>query len=101
MESSAERVHNAIAAMANTGLGLFGRPKYERRIAIAFVKKIPLPLDDQIAETARSLRICGILMCATEGIEITTRCPCFLALAKDKTKEQLQEALEARLDIVI
>jgi len=34
---------------------LFRRPKYERRIAVAFVKKIPLPLDNQIAEAVRSL----------------------------------------------
>ena len=48
----------------------------------------------------RSLRICGILMCATEGIEITTKCPCFLSLAKDKAKEQLEEALGARLNVL-
>jgi len=39
-------------------------------------------------------------MCATEGIEITTKCPCFLSLAKDKAKEQLEEALGARLNVL-
>jgi len=37
-------------------------------------------------------------MCATEGIEITTKCPC--SLSKDKTKEQLEEALGARLNVL-
>jgi hypothetical protein len=67
---------------------------------VEFAKKIPLPGDAAISETARSLRIYGVLLCTKEGIDLFERCLCFQALAAEKTKDELKQALIARLDVL-
>jgi hypothetical protein len=98
MESSLEEAHDAIGAIANWGLNWFGTPALERSIAVAFAKKIPLPGQDQIAAAVQSIRIYGVFLCAIEGLDIVARCPCFWKLAEDKSKEELEAVLEAKLD---
>ena len=98
MEALLKVAHDAMGAIADEGLGVLGRPTYERRIAEAFAKKLPIPGEEQIAVTIRSLRICGVWVCSVEGIYILTRCPCFRSLAADATEEELKLALDAKLD---
>ena len=100
MESCVKRAHDAIGAIADTGLDWLGRPTLERNIAVAFAKKIPLPGEDQIKATVQAIRIFGVLLCADKGLDIVNCCPCFWKLAEDKSKEELKEVLERKLDVL-
>lgn len=100
MESCVERAHDAIGAIADSGLDWLGRPTLERNIAAAFAKKIPLPGQDQIEATVQAIRIFGVFVCADKGLDIVNDCPCFWKLAEDKSKEELKAALERKLDSV-
>lgn len=98
MESSLKKAHDAVGAIANWGLGWLGTRALERSIAVAFAMKIPLPGQDQIAATVQSIRIYGVFLCAIEGLNIVDDCPCFWKLAEDKSKEELEAILKAKLD---
>jgi hypothetical protein len=100
MESSLKKAHDAVGAIGNWGLNWLGTPALERSIAVAFAKKIPLPGQDQIAATVQSIRIYGVFLCTVEGIDIVNNCPCFWKLAEDKSKEELESILKAKLDAV-
>lgn len=93
-----DKAHDAVGAIANWGLNWLGTPTLERGIAVAFAKKIPLPGQDQIAATVQSIRIYGVFLCASEGLNIIDECPCFWKLAQDKSKEELESILEDQLD---
>jgi hypothetical protein len=98
MEMCREHAHDAIGAMTNHGLTWLGTPLLERRIAIAFARKIPLPGEESIASVVHGLRIVGVWVCATDGTDLITDCPCFVAIAKDETEGALQELLTEKLD---
>jgi hypothetical protein len=102
MERAKKRVHNAISAMADEGLGWLGRPTLERRIGAEFARRIPIPGDEQIAAVIHGLRIYGIWVCLPNGISyVTARCPCFTPLAKDKTEEELERVLNEKLNVLV
>ena len=102
MEAAKKSVHNAIGAMANEGLGWLGRPTLERRIGEEFAKRIPLPGDKEIAAVIHSLRIYGVCICLPNGIGyVFERCPCFDALARDKTKEEIEHILNEKLNVLV
>lgn len=101
MELTKKNAHNAVGAMVNEGLGLFGRPTLERRLGEELAKRVPLPGDKEIAAVIHSLRITGIWVCVPKGISyIVTRCPCFNSLAKERTEEELKEILKEKLDVL-
>ncbi|MGH3769839.1 MAG: hypothetical protein ACRDRW_00305 [Pseudonocardiaceae bacterium] len=87
--------------MANEGLGLLGRPTFERQIGEEFAELIPLPGDKEIAAVIHTLRICGVWVCVPRGIiYVVTRCPRFGSLAEDKTNEEFKKILKEKLDVL-
>ena len=102
MERTRKGVHDAVGAMAREGLGWFGRPTIERRIAEEFAKRIPLPGEKHVIAVIHTLRIYGIWVCLPNGINyVIVRCPCFIPLAKDKTEEELKRVLNEKLNVLV
>jgi hypothetical protein len=87
-----------MGAIANHGLDLLRRPLLERRIAVAFAKKIPFPGESSIKLLVQSLRITGIWVCADANLDIFTQCPCFSDLARGLSKDALKVLLTRKLD---
>ncbi|MGH3565186.1 MAG: hypothetical protein ACRDRH_03965 [Pseudonocardia sp.] len=98
IESAQQWAHDAVGAMADHGLSWLGRPTLERRIAEAFAKKIPIPGEEALPPIIHALRVVGVWVCAENGRDVITECPCFLSLAKEKSTEALKEILLAKLD---
>jgi hypothetical protein len=78
-----------------------GRPTREQEILAAFARKIPLPGDEQADAVVHGLRVTGVFVCLVGDGDVLRGCPCFRALAKDRTKEELTEILEERLDQIV
>lgn len=57
MESAKKSTHDAVGAIARTGMIWFGRPTLERQIAEAFAKKIPIPGEESIDGVVHELRM--------------------------------------------
>jgi hypothetical protein len=98
MESVKKKAHDAVGALADHALTLLGRPRPERVIAEVFAKKIPLPGEESISRVICNLRIVGVYICAADGKDLLEDCPCFRALAKDQTGEELKAALSQKLN---
>jgi hypothetical protein len=101
LELTKKGAHNAVGAVVDEGLGWFRRPTLERQIAKEFARRIPLPGDKEIAAVIHALRITGVWVCLPNGVSyVVTQCPCFDAVAKDKTEEELKRVLKEKLDVL-
>lgn len=93
-----KKAHDAVGAMAGKALDIMRRPQPERALAEALAKKIPLPGEEQITSVVHGIRIVGVYVCVQGGKDLLQDCRCFRALAKDRTEEELKDALATKLD---
>ena len=97
LESAKSWAHDAMGVLARGVWQRLRRPEPERALAETLAKRIPLPGDEEIDEVVRCLRIVGVYVCLNGGSDVLA-CPCFHALAKEKTKDELRSVLEEKLD---
>lgn len=101
MQLALKLTHSLVATLAGKGVDWLGRSSLERRVIEEFARKIPLPGEDQIKETIRTIRVFGVFLCYSAGLNVATECPCFRPLWSTSTKEALKKALEQKLDILV
>jgi len=89
-------VHNALGLIGGWFMALLGSSKFEQSLVRELIKRLPLPWDAKLIATARGVQITGILLCLSDGRDIT-RCECFIALALEETKTRVKKILAAAL----
>lgn len=100
VDAAKRTVHDAVGKVAARAAERLGRRSLEQQILAAFARRIPLPGDEQADAVAHGLRVTGVFVCLVGNGEVLS-CPCFRALAKDRTKQELTELLERRLDEIV
>ncbi|MBN9798207.1 hypothetical protein DMP15_13155 [Pseudonocardia sp. UM4_GMWB1] len=100
VDDAKNAVHDAVGTVAARAAKRLGRGSLEREILAAFARRIPLPGDEQADAVVHGLRVTGVFVCLVGNGDVLS-CPCFRALAKDRTKEELTELLERRLDEIV
>lgn len=100
MEQVKSEAHDAVGALATvSGVKVLGLTTLEGKVAGAVARKIPIPGEESISLAVQKLRIIGVWICLMNGrINVITSCPCFRALANEKSKEEIQKILETKLN---
>lgn len=87
-------IHSAIGRFAQWILSTLGRSKFEQALFRELGNNIPLPMDKKAIAVARGVQVTGIALCIAEGSDLT-RCPCFIDLALEETKDRVKQILAA------
>lgn len=94
---SKNRLHQLVGLAAQCIIGLLSGNWMVQVIARKLATKIPLPWDAKMVAVARGIQILGILVCLSDGNELT-HCQCFIDLAIDETKERVKQILASAVD---
>lgn len=100
VDEAKKAVHDAVGKVAAQAAQRLGRGSLEQEILAAFARRVPLPGDEQADAVVHGLRVTEVFVCLVGNGEVLS-CPCFQALAKDRTNEELTELLERRLDEIV
>jgi hypothetical protein len=87
-----QKLHDIIGSFTRWLASLFGFGAVEQKLASELSSKIPLPWDDQLVAVARGIQVTGVLLCLTDGRELS-RCQCFIELALTETKTRVKKIL--------
>ncbi|MEV1295420.1 hypothetical protein [Pseudonocardia sp. NPDC049635] len=100
MEQVKSEAHSAVGALAAVaGVKILGFTSLEGKIAGAIAGKIPIPGEESISLGVQKLRIFGVWVCVIGGqSDPVVSCPCFRALAKERSEEEIQRLLESKFN---
>jgi hypothetical protein len=101
VEAVKKSAHDAVGKVVARATKALGRSSMEEEILAAFARTVPLPGDEQADAVVHGLRVTGVFVCLVGDTDILRDCPCFRALAKDHTEEELTETLEQKLDELV
>lgn len=91
------QAHGFIGRLAAGTVGALGGGDAVQVFIAELAASLPLPWDAKVTATARGLQITGILLCVTNGHDLTT-CYCFTDLAHAETKTAIKNLLTAAIN---
>lgn len=92
-----KKLHSAIGWVAAWFMRRLRRGRLAETVARELAENLPLPVDAKITAVARGVQLTGIVVCIAGGRDLT-RCPCFIDLALNETKERVKKILTAAVD---